>query len=128
MNDWQTFIKDGTSDFLSRLSVSNNEINSILENQSMKKYFSSDQAELNTLLDLSKLAASNMVFGKWVAKKIPLIACVELSLKQAYNGLDYLLSFNRIIKAQNINGTVLNAAKSIQKKIDDNYLALKNCQ
>jgi hypothetical protein len=128
MNDWQTFIKDGTSDLLSKLSVSNKEINSILENPSMKKYFSPDQAELNTLLDLSKLAASNMVFGKWVAKKIPIIACVELSIKQAYNGLDYLLSFNRIIRAQNVNGTVLIAAKSIQKKIDDNYLALRNCQ
>jgi hypothetical protein len=93
----------------------------------MKKYFTTDQAELNTLLDISKLATSNMVFGKWVARKIPLIASVDLSIKQAYNGLDYILSFNRVIQAQKIHGTVMYAAKNIQKNIDNNYMALRDC-
>ena len=127
MNDWQTFIKDGASSVISNLSGLNSEINVMLEDPKMSKYFEMEKPELNTLLDISKLAASNMVFGKWVAKKIPVIAAIEISIKQAYNGLDYLLSLNRILKAQKINGGVMDAAKYIQKNIDKTYLALKDC-
>ena len=127
MNDWQTFIKDGASSLITNLSGLNSEINVLLEDPKMSKYFETEKPELNTLLDISKLAASNMVFGKWVAKKIPVIAAVEISIKQAYNGLDYFLSLNRILKAQKINGGVMDAAKYIQKNIDKTYIALKDC-
>lgn len=127
MNDWQTFIKDGTSALLAELSDSNNEIKKLLDDPAMKQYFTTEQAGLNALLDISKIAASNKVFGKWVAKRVPLIACVELSIKEAYNGLDFLLSFNRIMEAQKIKGEVMNAARIIQKNIDDNYMALRDC-
>lgn len=127
MNDWQTFIKDGASSLITNLSGLNTEINVLLEDPKMSKYFETEKPELNTLLDISKLAASNMVFGKWVAKKIPVIAAIEISIKQAYNGLDYFLSLNRILKAQKINGGVLDAAKYIQKNIDKTYIALKDC-
>ena len=127
INDWGTFLKDEMSSFIGRLTVSNTEIKGILEDPKMKKYFETEEPELNTLLDISKIAASNMVFGKWVAKKLPVIAVIELSIKQSYNGLDYFLSLNRIIKAQKINGGVMEAARYIQKNIDDTYMALKEC-
>lgn len=127
MNDWQTFIKDGMSSSISKLSESNAEIKDLFEDPQLNKYFAIEKPELNTLLDISKLAASNMVFGKWVAKKVPLIACVEISIKQIYNGLDYYLSFKRIIETKKINGAVLAAAKNIQKNIDDTYVALRQC-
>ena len=127
INDWETFIKDRMSSLIGRLTVSNTEIKGILEDPEMKKYFETEALDLNTLLDISKIAASNMVFGKWVAKKLPVIAVIELSIKQSYNGLDYFLSLNRIIKAQKINGGVLDAARYIQKNIDDTYLALSKC-
>jgi hypothetical protein len=62
-----------------------------------------------------------------VAKKIPMIALVEISIKQAYNGLDYFLSLKRIMEGQKINSGVMETAKYIQKNIDDTYLALKDC-
>jgi hypothetical protein len=127
MKDWQTFMKDGASSLINNLTGLNSEINVMLDDPKMSKYFETEKPELNTLLDISKLAASNMVFGKWVAKKIPLIAAIELSVKQAYNGLDYVLSLNRILKAQKINGGVMDAAKYIQKNIDKTYIALKDC-
>ncbi|MDP2088680.1 MAG: hypothetical protein Q8J84_04695 [Flavobacteriaceae bacterium] len=127
MNDWTTFIKDGMSSLLINLTNSNNEINEIFENPQMQKYFQTEKPELNALLDISKIAASNEVFGKWVAKKVPIIAVIEISIKQSYNALDWILSYNRIIKAQKINGGVLDTAKFIQKNIDDTYLALSEC-
>jgi len=128
IRDWETFVKNGISSLLMRLSESNNEIDGIFRDPKVNKYFETEKPELKTLLDLSKLSASNMVFGKWVAKKIPVIAVIELSVKQTYNGLDYLLSLNRIIEARKINGGVTDAARYIQKNIDDTYLALTNCK
>jgi hypothetical protein len=127
INDWETFLKDGMSSLIGRLTVSNTEIKGILEDSKMKKYFETEEPELNTLLDISKIAASNMIFGKWVTKKLPVIAVIELSIKQTYNGLDYFLSLNRIISAQKINGGVMDVARYIQKNIDDTYLALSKC-
>ncbi len=127
VKDWETFAKDGLSSLISRLNDSNNEINGMLEDSMMKKYFETERPELNTLLDISKLAAANMVFGKWVARKMPVVAVIELSINQTYNGLDYLLSLNRIIEAKKINGGVMDTARYIQKNIDDTYLALANC-
>jgi hypothetical protein len=127
INDWQTFIKDGMSSQISKLTDSNTEIKDLLDEPEMKEYFETEKADLNTLLDISKIASSNLVFGKWVAKKIPLIACIEISIKQVYNGTDYLLSLNRIINANKINGTVLETARRIQKNIDETSRSLNQC-
>ena len=99
----------------------------MLEDPKLQKYFETESPELKTLLDLSKIAASNKVFGKWVAKKVPLIAAVELSINQSYNGLDWFLSFKRMTEANKINGKVLTAARSIQQHIDDTSFALQGC-
>jgi hypothetical protein len=127
INDWGTFAKDGMSTIISRLTDSNNEVKGLMNAPEMKKYFESETPELNTLLDISKLAASNMVFGKWVAKKIPVVAVIELSIKEVYNGTDYLLSLNRILEAQKINGGVMETARFIQRNIDNSYMALSDC-
>jgi len=82
---------------------------------------------LNVLLDISKLAAANNVFGKWVLKKLPIVGAIEISVKQSYNALDRLLSFNRIIDANTVNGKVMDAAKKIQRHIDNTRQALKLC-
>jgi hypothetical protein len=128
VKDWETFARDGLSSLLSKLNDSNNDINGIFEDPMVKKYFETEKPELKTLLDISKLASANMVFGKWVARKMPFIAVIEISIKQSYNALDYLLSLNRIIEAKKINGGVMDTARYIQKNIDDTYLALTNCQ
>lgn len=128
VSDWETLAKDGMSTIIKSLTDSNSEIQGLLKAPEMKEYFETETPELNTLLDISKLAASNMVFGKWVAKKIPVVAVIELSIKQVYNGTDYLLSLNRILEAKKINGGVMDAALYIQKNIDNTYLALTSCQ
>jgi hypothetical protein len=127
INDWGTFAKDGISSVIKMLNDSNDEVKGLLEDPGMKKYFETETPELNTLLDISKLAASNMVFGKWVAKKIPVVAVIEISIKQAYNGTDYFLSLNRILEAQKINGGVMETARFIQRNIDNTYMALTEC-
>jgi hypothetical protein len=127
VNDWQTFIKDGTSALLAQLTSSNQEIQEMLEDPRMGKYFETEAPELKALLDISKIAASNKVFGKWVAEKVPIIAGVELAINEFYNGLDWYLSYKRLAEAHKINGRVLDSARSIQKNIDDAYLALGKC-
>jgi hypothetical protein len=125
--DWQTFIKDGMSGLMSQLTSSNQEVHALLDDPKLQKYFETESPELKALLDISKIAASNKVFGKWVAKKIPLIAGVELSINQSYNGLDWLLSFKRMTEANKINGKVLASAKALQQHIDDTSWALRDC-
>jgi len=127
INDWQTFVKDGMSSLLAQLTSSNDEVRSMYEDPRMKKYFETEAPELDVLLDISKLAASNKVFGKWVARKIPAIALIEISIKQAYNATDWFLSYQRISEANQINGKVMDTAKYIQKNIDETYLAIKKC-
>jgi hypothetical protein len=100
----------------------------MLEDPGMQKYFEADAPELNAMLDISKLAASNKVFGKWVAKKVPIIAGVELAINQTYNALDWYLSYKSIAEANDINGRVLETARSIQKNIDDASMELRNCR
>lgn len=127
INDWGTFAKDGISTIIKSLNDSNEEVKGLLDAPGMGKYFETETPELKTLLDISKLAASNMVFGKWVAKKIPVVAVIEISIKQAYNGTDYFLSLNRILEAQKINGGVMETARFIQRNIDNTYMALSSC-
>ena len=127
INDWQGFIKDGMSALISQLTSSNQEIKEMLADPRLQKYFSTDAPELNFLLDISKLAAANNMFGKWVLRKLPIIGAIEISVKQSYNALDWLLSFNRIVEANKVNGKVLDAAKKIQMNIDDTRQALKKC-
>ena len=127
LNDWQTFVKDGMSSLIKQLSSSNDELKQIFENPSTGKYFQSEAAELNTLLDISKLAASNEVFGKWVARKIPMIALIEISIKQIYNGTEYFLSLKRIMEARKINGGVAQTARYIQKNVDETRIAIAEC-
>ncbi len=128
IKDWQTFIKDGMSSLVAQLTSSNQEIQGMLDDPQMQKYFETESPELKTLLDISNIAAANKVFGKWVAKKVPLIAGVELSINETYNGLDFWLSFKRMTEANKINGKVLAAAKSLQHHIDDTALELQDCR
>ncbi|MHB8223863.1 MAG: hypothetical protein ACYDHV_13605 [Desulfurivibrionaceae bacterium] len=125
--DWQTFIKDGMSGLMAQLTSSNQEVHALLDDPKLQKYFETESPELKAMLDISKIAASNKVFGKWVAKKVPVIAGVELAINQSYNGLDWFLSFKRMTEANKINGKVLHAAKNLQQHIDDTSWALRDC-
>ncbi|HJV76027.1 MAG TPA: hypothetical protein VJ654_17535 [Noviherbaspirillum sp.] len=126
-SDWKGFAKDGGSSLLASMSASNQEIQQMLEEPGMQKYFETESPYLKTLLDISRIAASNKVYGKWVAKKIPVIGAIELGINQSYNALDWILSFNRTIEAHNINGKVLDAARNLQANINDTSRALKAC-
>ncbi|MDH5525609.1 MAG: hypothetical protein OEY01_16705 [Desulfobulbaceae bacterium] len=127
INDWQSFVKHGMSGLMMELNSSNQNIQELFENPQLQKYFEPDAPELKTLLDLSKLAAANKVFGKWVAKKIPLIAGVELAINQSYNALDWVLSFKRMTEANKINGQVMAAVRSLEQNIDVISSALTEC-
>jgi len=127
-NDWQTFVKDGMSSLINELTSSNHEFKEMLEDPRMQKYFTSDAPELNALLDISKIVASSNVLGKWVAKKMPVIAMLDISIKQTYNATDWYLSFKKIAETNKINGQVMRSAMSLQKHIDDTYSSLKPCR
>ena len=98
-----------------------------MEDPELAKYLTTEAPGLNALLDLSKLAASSQVFGKWVARKLPLVAGLEISIKQLYNATDWYLSFQHIRESNEINGRVLAAARSLQQSIDDTRLAYSAC-
>ena len=127
INDWQTFIKDGMSALIMQLNASNEEVNQILEDPKMQKYFETESPELKTLLDITKMAAAQKVFGKWVARQLPIIGGVEIGIKQLYNGTEWATSFYMMADANNINGKVMNSARSLQKRIDDTRIELGAC-
>jgi hypothetical protein len=123
-NDWQTFMKDGMSAVLKQLNASNAEI---FEDPLIQRYLTTDLPELQTLLDLSQIAASAGVFGKWVAKQMPMVAWTSFAINQTYNATDWYLSFQRLADAHRINGKVAEAGRSLQNKIDGTRIALKQC-
>jgi hypothetical protein len=127
-NDWQTMMKDGISSLVSEFTSSNDEIKAMLEEPSMQKYFTAEKPEMNFLLDISKMAAAEKVFGKWVARQVPIIGLVDISIKQLYNITDWANSFYRVAEANKINGQILVSAKSLQRHIDDTYLELMQCK
>jgi hypothetical protein len=127
ISDWQGFLKHGLSSLLNTLTSSNEEIQQMMNDPKLSEYFKDAAPELNTLLDISKIAAASKVFGKWVAKKLSIIGAIELSIKQSYNALDWFLSYKRILEANKINGNVLQTARGIQLNIDNAYMELGNC-
>lgn len=128
LNDWTTFAKDGLSAMLVQLSASDAEVKAVLEDPKVGKYFETDAPTLNALFDLSKILADSKVFGKWVAKKVPLIAGLEIGVKQTYNASQWLASLYRIMDANQVNGKVADAARSLQQHIDDTRYELKGCR
>ena len=126
-NDWQTMMKDGISGMVAEFVSANEEFKGMLEEPGMQKYFTTEKPELNFLLDISKMTAAEKVYGKWVAKQVPIIGLVDISIKQTYNFADWANSLYRIVKANNINGRIMSSARSLQRHIDDSYLELRQC-
>ncbi|WP_316415597.1 hypothetical protein [Mesoterricola silvestris] len=127
MNDRQAFTKDGLSALVAQLKASNTDLEGLFREPGLEDYFGGEAPELRVLLDITKIAASNEVLGKWVARKIPLFAGVELAINQTYNALDWYTSFKRVMEANEINGRVQEAAEAIQKNIDHAYMQLRDC-
>ena len=123
-NDWQTFMKDGMSAVLTQLNASNAEI---LDDPVIQRYFTTEVPEVQALLDLTQMGASAKVFGKWVAKQMPIVAWTSFAINQTYNATDWFLSFQRLVDAHQINGKVADSAKILQRKIDTTRIALKQC-
>lgn len=123
-NDWQVFLKDGVSAALNQMTSSNREI---FDDPVIRRYLNTDAPEVQTLADISQLAASAGVFGRWVARKMPHVALASFATNQIYNGADWLNAYYRLAEAHQINGKVADAAKSLQRKIDDTRIALKQC-
>lgn len=127
MSDWQTFMKDGISSLVAQLKASNQDLEGFFSDPGLQVYFGAETPELQVLLDISKIAASNKVLGKWVARKVPLIAGVELAINQTYNAWDWYLSFKRLSEANSINARAMEAARAIQQNIDNTYQKLMDC-
>lgn len=123
--DWQGFMKDGMSAVLKQLTASNAEI---LDDPIMQRYFSTEMPEIQTMIDLMQMAASAKLFGKWVARQMPVVAWTSYAINQAYNATDWYLSFRRLAEAHDINGKVYDAARSLQRRIDSTRIALKECR
>jgi len=127
INDWQTFVKDGMSALLMQLNASNDEVRQIFEDPLLQKYFETERPELKLLLDVSRMAAAQKIFGKWVARQLPIIGAVDISIKEAYNGYEWAKSFKMMAAANNINGKVMDSARSLQKHIDVTRIELGAC-
>ena len=54
VKDWQSFIKNGVSALMQQLNASNQEIQGMLEDPRMQKYFETDAPQLKALLDISR--------------------------------------------------------------------------
>lgn len=124
-NDWQVFLKDGVSAALKQMNSSNGEI---FDDPVIQRYLNTDSPELQALADISQIAASAEMFGRWVARKMPHVALASFATNQAYNATDWWLSFLRLKEAHQLNGKVAEATKSLQRKIDDTRIALKQCR
>lgn len=125
--DWSGFMKNGFSALISGLSTDNAALEATLADPRVAKYFESEMPALKAALDLTRIAAGAEVFGKWAARKMPVIAGCEYAVNQAYNALDWALSFRRIVDAHRIYGNALETAKGIQSHIHETRLTLNDC-
>lgn len=126
--DWAGFMKDGLSALISGLSSDNAALEATLADPKVQKYFESEMPGLKAAMDLTRIAAGYEVFGKWAARKMPVIAGCELAVNQLYNATDWALSFKRVIDSHQIYGNVLAAAKGIQQHITETRTALGDCR
>ena len=124
---WQGFLKDGVSTLVSQLSGSNAEVRELMQRPELEPYLNTGDPELSFLLDISKLAAGGKVFGKWVARQMPLVGLLEISVKTTYNATDWLLSLRNIMQANRINGEVMSSAQSLQRHIRATRDELRGC-
>ena len=126
--EWGGFIKDGTSSIILQLNSSNQEMREMFEDPKIQKYLETEAPELNTILDIQRITVANEVFGKRLSRGMPLLALVELAINENYNAWDWYLSYKRIAEAHEINGRVMNAARTIQNNIDSTHLTLRECR
>ena len=124
---WQAFLKDGVSALVSQLSGSNAEVKELMQRPELEPYLNTGDPELSFLLDISKLAAGGKVFGKWVARQMPLVGLLEISVKTTYNATDWVLSLRNIMQSNRINGEVMESAKSLQRQIHKTRTELQGC-
>lgn len=125
--EWAGFMKDGLSALVQGLSADNAALEEILADPKVAAYFETELPALKAALDITRIAAGAKVFGKWAARKMPVIAGCEFAVNQSYNAFDWLLSFNRIVEARRVNGEVLASAQSLQRHIDQTRFELTAC-
>lgn len=125
--EWSGFLKDGLSGFIASMSEDNAAMEASLADPKIGQYFESEMPAIRAALDLTKIASGAEVFGKWAARKMPIVAGCELAVNQSYNALDWAMSFNRMIRAHDIYGNALNSAKKIQGQITEMRLAMNSC-
>jgi len=98
-----------------------------MQRPELEPYLNTGDPELSFLLDISKLAAGGKVFGKWVARQMPLVGLLEISVKTTYNATDWVLSLRNIMQSNRINGEVMESAKSLQRQIHKTRTELQGC-
>lgn len=126
--EWSGFMKNGLSAMIGQLAADNTALEDMLADPAVEKHFETELPALKAALDLTKIAAGAEVFGKWAARKMPVVAGCELAIDQSYNAFDWALSFKQMISSRDIYGNALDAAKGIQKLITETRLAQSGCQ
>ena len=128
VDETKKFLTDGMTTLLERMNSSNRKVQQILEDPKMETYFEPVLPEMKTVCDISTLVAASKIFAKWGAEKVPLIAAAEFAVNETYNGMDFVLSFKRMMEADKINGKVLYAAQNLQQHINDISSELQACR
>jgi len=125
--EWAGFLKDGLSGLIASMAEDNTAMETLLADPKVAPYFESDMPTIRAALDLTKIAAGSAVFGKWVARKMPIVAGCELAVNQGYNALDWAMSFHHMVRSHDIYGKALDSAKKIQGQITTMRITLSGC-
>ncbi len=103
------------------------------------KYLINTLKEKGYLSDFPVVEASQFLAGKTIDSfikqpiiqkgflKVSYVTIAQMAVDQAYNALDWYLSYKNMCKLKEINGKELEAAKYIQNKIFEVKAQLNNC-
>jgi hypothetical protein len=131
--EYDAFFRDGLQVGVSKIAETDTVYNKLLKDTAVQMMLNDGNPEVDAGQFLAgkaieKILTSN--FLQSLAKfnnKIPYVTYAQFAVDQAYNALDWYLSYKQIKKLRELSGEETRSAMSLQMNIDKTFNQLKDC-
>lgn len=133
--EYDAFFRDALQVGVSKIAETDTVYNKLLKDTTVQQLLNDgdhpeiDAGQVLAGKTIEKILSSN--FLKNLVKfnnKIPYVTYAQFTVDQAYNALDWYLSYRQIKKLRELSGEETRSAMSLQMNIDKTFNELKNCQ
>ncbi|HJV19900.1 MAG TPA: hypothetical protein VJ552_08505 [Sediminibacterium sp.] len=133
--EYDAFFRDALQAGVSEIAETDTSYNKLLKDTTVQQLLNDgdhpeiDAGQVLAGKTIEKILSSN--FLKNLAKfnnKIPYVTYAQFTVDQAYNALDWYLSYRQIKQLRELSGEETRSAMSLQLNIDKTFNELKNCQ